>query len=322
MRNDNPEERDEPEFDLDIKEEGIDPALLERIKKELQWDVINHPLTIGPFAFGAVSLAYALAVAPFLGGFLVALPMGVSALLFAVVNATLRLINIAPKYDAKADELERQQALQREAEEKQKIERSEKFLREELLVISGPQADRARKELGELTQAFHEANREIILNKNGRFGPSINDRFKGFIKDAYKDGLRVLSCVLSLLRDDPSLNRESLKATITGLNLEITKLRQEESDKARKLLRLKEKELTRLNERIKKADWRDMMIASSLDQADACEEVIRSAREDLIRLHAEDTAEALNRTMDQLDSYASILVDVHEQIKKAKNLNV
>ena len=137
-----------------------------------------------------------------------------------------------------------------------------------------------------------------------------------------KDGLRVLSCVLSLLRDDPSLNRESLKATITGLNLEITKLRQEESDKARKLLRLKEKELTRLNERIKKADWRDMMIASSLDQADACEEVIRSAREDLIRLHAEDTAEALNRTMDQLDSYASILVDVHEQIKKAKNLNV
>lgn len=322
MRRDHYESADELVFDLDVKDEGVDPILLERLKNELQWEVINNPLTLGPFAIGAGSLAYALALAPFFGGFLIALPVGVASLLLAAANGGIRLIRVGEKYEEKISELESEHAKEREDKARQKIEQSVRFLRVGFEGANTPEAKKGLKELRELTQAYDEMNRDIPLSKGGRLTSAISDRFKDLTNNAYKQGLATLLCVLSLLREDPSLNRAELKNSIGKLESEIESLRHGKSKGAARLLVTREKELFRMNDRLKKVDWRDATIEEYLERADACEEVIRSAREDLIRVRADNTAEALESAMSQLDSYASILIDVHEQVKKAKEFNV
>lgn len=309
-------------FDLDAEEATLDPELLKRIERELKREIYNHAWTRWPFFIGGGLVAYAFGLAPLLGGLLVAIPVGATALLVAVGNAGYRFMHVGEQYEEKVAELEEELAKTREAEEKARIDRSVEFLRQELGKTNVPQTQKAKKELSELVQAFGEVSAEISLSKGGKFSATITGRFTELTKDAYTHGLRVLSCVLSLLREDPSLNREELTGNISRLQREISDLRTQERRSASELSQIKERELARLNERLEKIEWRDTMIENLLERSDACEEVMRSAREDLIRLRAENTADALDGVMSNLDSYVSVLVDVQEQIKKSRAMNV
>ena len=319
MRNDNLKEREKLEFDLDIKEEDIDPALLERVKNELQWGVVNHPLTIGPLALGAASLAYALAVAPFLGGFLVALPVGVVALLVAGGNAGLRILHVGEKYAIKKLELRKESAQKREEEEKVKIDRSVKFLLTKFAQIDttkNRRGSRARQELEELVDAYKQVNAEIIQHQASMFTAHVNDRIAPFTKDAYKQGLRVLACVLELLREDPSLDRTTLRREILGLEGELTELRREQDRP--QLLKTREKALALRKDRLKKADWRDATIEEFIHQSDECEEVLRATREDLIKLRMEQSEDVLEDMLKRLQECVATLLKVQKEFEQSK----
>lgn len=308
-------------FDLDAEEATLDPAVLEKMKNDLQWEVINHPWTIGPLVVGAGSFAYAIALAPLLGGFLVAIPIAAGSLFVGLGNAGFRLRHAGEKCAAKKSELETEANQRQEEEEKKKIERSVKFLRAELARISGRQASRTRDELEQLVDAFTIIDREMTQHNTGLLVQHMNRRVAPSVKDAYKEGLRVVLCIRELLRDDPSLDRSTLQREIEELESELKKLRSELKDRHR-LIEIKEKAVALRKERFEKADLRDDMVEEFIHHVDTCEETLRSSREALIRARAEESDTGLEEALDHLKSQITMMRRVQQEFKNSQGFSL
>lgn len=308
-------------FDLDIPEEGVDEALLEKIKNDLQWEVINHPWTLGPLIFGGGSLAYAIALAPALGGFLVALPVGGLAILVAMANGGFRLLRVGEKCAMKKLELQMEAEQRQEEEERKRIERSIKFLQAELADISGRQASRTRDELEQLVDAFTIIDHEMAQHSAGLFIQHVNRRVAPSVKVAYKEGLRVVLCIRELLRDDPSLDRSTLQREIQELESDLEKLRNEPKDRHR-LIEIKQRALALRKERFEKADLRDDMAEEFIHQVDTCEETLRSIREDLIRARAEESDTGLEQALNSLKSQITTMRRIQQEFKNSQGFSL
>lgn len=321
MRKDIYEISDDPVFDLDVKDEGIDPSLLERVKKELKWEVINHPLTLGPFILGAGSFAYAVVLAPFFGGLLIALPVGAASLLLTAANGGTRLIHVGEKYAKKVSELRIEYAEKREKEESKKINDSIGYVKVELNRMIGPQSSRARLELEQLIDAFGGVSNEMNQYNAGLFMEHLIRRISPSVKDIYKEGLKILACVLELLRKDPSLDRSILQREKEELESSLEELYKDESKNSR-MIDVKKRALALRIQRIEKADWRDETVEEFLHQADTCEEVLRTTREDLIKSRLEQSDTQIDEMLNRLKSQISMMRRIQEEFKNSQGLNL
>lgn len=308
-------------FDLDVEEAKIDPALLEKIEREFKGEVFNHPFTLWPFLIGGGSLAYAIGLAPLLGGFLVAIPVGAAALLVAVGNGAYRLIHVGEKYAIKRSELEVEGKKIQEAEERRKIERSVKFLRAELARVSGSQASRTSEELEQLVDAFTLIDREMAQHNEGLFMQHMSRSVGPSVKHAYKEGLRVVLCLSELLREDSSLNRSTLQREIQELENELERLRSEPKERHR-LIEIKENALLLRRQRLEKADWRDDMIEEFIHRVDTCEEVLRTTRENLMQSRAEQSDARLEEMLDRLKNQIAIMRRIQQEFKNSEGLSL
>lgn len=305
-------------FDIDVEEEDVDEATLEKIKNDLQWKIIGHPLTLYPLVLGIGSLSYA--IIPVFGGLLVAVSVGIAGLVFGVGNGGLRLFHVGEKYAIKKSEFEAEYVRKRDAEEKRKIDHSVQFLLKGFQGMNGTvnarQGARAGKELEQLVDAFKQVDQEIVQHQRSMFDIHLGERVSPLVKDAYKQGLRVLACVRELLRDDPSLDRTTLKREIGELENEIEGLRNE--GERQRFLETKEKALTLRKQRLEKADWRDATVESLIYQSDVCEEVLRSTREDLIKLRMEQSEGVLEDMLRRIQGCIATLLKVQEEFTRSK----
>lgn len=287
---------------------------LMRVRKRLQMEALEHPLTKYPFVVSAIMLGYAFLVAPFLGGFVPTFPLGLAAGAVFLGNLGWRLSHINQEYDRRVRELAEQQSRERKEAAKARLEKIRRELEAGFVRIGSHEGNKA---LVELVNEYNALELLLEDRRETTFLPVA--RVRVLAKETYEQGLNVLSCAFDLMQVVQSTTKESLRTAITELDSEIASLKRD--GVREELLKIKEASAASHRERLKRLEDQSLRIAELLHQSDSCEAVLLTTRLDLVRLRADSSEESINEVMQRLQRIIDMAIDIQEALKTSQDVS-
>lgn len=287
---------------------------LMRVRKQLQMEALEHPLTKYPFVVSVIMLGYAFLVAPFLGGFVPTFPLGLAAGAVFLGNLGWRLSHINQEYTSRMQKLMEQQSQGRQEAERARLEKMRRELEEGFLSIGAQEGSKALVELVNEYKAL-----EKLLNERKEDAFLSGARIRVLAKETYEQGLNVLLCALDLMRAVQPTNKEGLKAAIAQLEREVASLKHEGAREG--LIKIKEASLTSHVERFRRLEDQSLRTTELLHQADSCEGVLLTARLDLIQLRADSSGEGLDEVIRRLQRVIDTAIEVQEALKRSQGVS-
>ena len=257
---------------------------------------LQHPAAVLLFGLAALAFAYSAILAPEAGGGGVALAGGAVAAVLGVAAAALAF----PKeYQARADNLDRERRLDREAREHQELERLAESLK---LGFAAAQSTDGAQALERLTAEYHQLEPTLARDAGVSFATL---QVPGLATEAYRRGLSVLVDGLELTTTANSPGPDRLKAEMATLERELAEL--ERAGGAQQRLALRRQALESHRERLRMLDDLQIRLDQLFHQARQCEAALHRTRINLaaLRLNAdsgpsvESAVRALQRTIEQ-----------------------
>ncbi|MBI2450276.1 MAG: hypothetical protein HYV47_01925 [Candidatus Nealsonbacteria bacterium] len=291
------------------KDDGLS---VEKLRKEVLKDTLEHPLTKFSIFVAILSLIFLIFIAPFAGG-------GVFALFTMIGSAALGCCSWlwnwfirGKKYLAlKSEEFDGLEKKLEQGKEQEELKTIEAELRSDFIEIGYNEGLKALEELASEYNAFCRISSVKSL--------VAMDRVRDLVRDVYRQGLGVLRTTLEAIKQ--------IEAT------PAKRLLQETEDYAKTIERLEKsggdaEEIQRWKER-KEANEQHLKIISNqrkrvielLAESDLCEGQIRKVRLELPTLTDDKTKDEVERMMDELEFRIRFAKERQRALEQQSQLN-
>jgi len=297
---------------------------------ELLATAISHPLTSIPLVCGFLSMAYAIVGAPFLGGFLPSLAFGSILGVTGLANGLFRFFKGQTAYD---------DAITKQMEEKLQEDRkkSQQWTQQTLATLKADfsnflkaskndytkYARNGLREIGGVQVAFDSTMKDVnSARQNTKFTFDLDARIIPTIKDVFDQGLQLLCNVRDLINLGLSESEIQLTQEISDLKKDIKELENCNGEYNTKSLEIKQKSLQYKQSRLDNLVNNRDLIVLLLSRVDECENTLRRAQDDLIKIRAESTDESMDTVLAKLEDCVRLAVEVRKQIKRESGVNV
>ena len=280
------------------------------IKKELRSDAIQHPLTMLPLATCLLASMYLIFFADIFGG-----ALGTIILLICAGAVTIAsffwqyFFRYSKAYAKRVKEIiEIQDQAQREREQVE-IEQLKETVQSGFSKINSAEGTKALKEL------IHEYKQlQHILNHKKETDSLSAAHIHALSKEAYRQGLSVLSDALEIDQVIHSSDAGRLAAEIAKFEREIKSLEEDRTQKAQ--VKIKQATIISHKERIEIIKEQELRLDKLLYQCDRCEASLHRTRLELAALKTESAETSVSAVTETLQQTISQAKDVQEELKK------
>ena len=280
------------------------------IKKELRSDAIQHPLTIIPLATCLLASMYLIFFADIFGGALGTIILLICAGVVTIASFFWQyFFRYSKAYAKRVKEIiEIQDQAQREREQVE-IEQLKETVQSGFSKINSAEGTKALKEL------IHEYKQlQHILNHKKETDSLSVAHIHALSKEAYRQGLSVLSDALEIAQVIYSSDEESLEAEIAKFEHEIKSLEKDRIQKAQ--VKIKKATIISHKERIDIIKEQEVRVDRLLYQCDRCEASLHRTRLELAALKAESSETSVSAVTETLKQTITQAKDVQEELKK------
>jgi len=280
------------------------------IKKELRSDAIQHPLTILPLALCLLASMYLIFFAEIFGGALGTMVLLICAGVMTIASFFWQyFFRYSKAYAKRVKEIiEIQDQTQREKEQAE-IEQLKETIQSGFSKINSAEGIKALKEL------IHEYKElQHILNHKKETDSLSAAHIHALSKEAYRQGLSVLSDALEIAQVIHSSDEESLEAEIAKFELEIKSIEEDRTQKAQ--VKIKRATIISHKERIEIIREQELRVDKLLYQCDRCEASLHRTRLELAALKTESAETSVSAVTETLKETINQAKDVQEELKK------
>ena len=280
------------------------------IKKELRSEAIQHPLTIIPLATGLLAIMYLIFFVDIFGGALGTIVLLICAGVVTIASFFWQyFFRYNKAYAKRVKEIIEIQDQAQRVREQTEFEQLKETVQTGFSKINSAEGIKALKEL------MHEYKQlQHILNHKKETDSLSAVHIHALSKEAYRQGLSVLSDALEIALVIHSSDEESLEAEIAKFEREIRPLEENRTQKAQ--VKIKQATIISHKERIEIIKEQELRLDKLLYQCDRCEASLHRTRLELAALKTESAETSVSAVTETLQQTISQANDVQEELKK------
>ena len=294
----------------DARPAGLASLSEPAIKRRLLSDAVQHPATLLPLAGSIASALYLLLVSPVLGGSIWAAGLLALTGVVSIASFSWRYVfRYTEEYAKRAREL--MELLDRERARLEQVEVGQ--LREALQSGFSRVGDTDGLEaLTELDAEYDQL--QLALSRQIDGDLLSMSQVPGLAREAYRQGLSVLSDALDLTKVASKPGRERLEREVERLEKDIEGARGDDMQGER--LRIKEDTLTSHRQRLELLDQLGLRQAQMLFQVDRCEASLHRTRIELAAIKTGSSEASVDSVIEALQGTISQVKGVQEELRR------